>query len=107
MKVGSLGTITSFFCELCSLCLPRKSCLLQGHKDFFLCPPLFFLIFIYFRLCRGSVAALKTLVAGRGFSSCPVACEILVPQPGVKPTSPALEGGFSTTGPPGKSPVVL
>ena len=22
MKVGSLGTITSFFCELCSLCLP-------------------------------------------------------------------------------------
>ena len=68
---------------------------------------LFFLNqFIYFWLGRGSVAALKTLVAGPGFSSCPVACEILVPQPGVKPTSPALEGGFSTTGPPGKSPVV-
>ena len=35
--------------------------------------------------------------------SCPAACEILVPQPGIEPTSPALEGRFFTTGPPGKS----
>ena len=35
--------------------------------------------------------------------SCPVACRILVPQPGIEPASPALEGGFFTTGPPGKS----
>ena len=35
--------------------------------------------------------------------SCPVACGILVPQPGIEPTSPALEGRFLTTGPPGKS----
>ena len=35
---------------------------------------------------------------------CPGACGILVPQPGIKPTSSALEGGFLTTGPPGKSP---
>ena len=35
--------------------------------------------------------------------SCPVACGILVPQPGIKPASPALEGGLLTTGPPGKS----
>ena len=28
---------------------------------------------------------------------------ILVPRPGIKPTSPALEGGFLTPGPPGKS----
>ena len=27
---------------------------------------------------------------------------ILVPQPGIEPTSPALEGGFLTTGPPEK-----
>ena len=33
----------------------------------------------------------------------PVACGTLVPQPGIKPTSPALEGRFLTTGPPGKS----
>ena len=28
----------------------------------------------------------------------------LVPQPGIEPLSPALAGGFLTTGPPGKSP---
>ena len=36
--------------------------------------------------------------------SCPVACGILVPQPGIEPVSPALKGRFFTTGPPGKSP---
>ena len=35
--------------------------------------------------------------------SCPEACGILVPQAGIEPMSPALEGGFLTTGPPGKS----
>ena len=34
-------------------------------------------------------------------------CGTLVPQPGVEPTSPALEGGFLTPGPPGKSPKCL
>ena len=31
------------------------------------------------------------------------ACGILAPQPGIKPTPPALEGKVLTTGPPGKS----
>ena len=35
--------------------------------------------------------------------SCPVACGILIPRPGIEPMSPALEGWFLTTGPPGKS----
>ena len=35
--------------------------------------------------------------------SCSAACRILVPRPGIKPVSPALAGGFLTTGPPGKS----
>ena len=35
--------------------------------------------------------------------SCSVACSILVPQPGIKPTSPELQGRFFTTGLPGKS----
>ena len=35
--------------------------------------------------------------------SCPAACGILVPPPRIEPTSPALEGGFSTTGPPAVS----
>ena len=37
--------------------------------------------------------------------SCPAACGILVPGPGIEPTSPAAESGFFTTGPPGKSQV--
>ena len=46
--------------------------------------------------CLGSVVAVLWL-------SCPVACGILVPRPGIEPASPALEGGFATAGPPGKS----
>ena len=30
-----------------------------------------------------------------------------VPGPGIEPVSPALAGGFLTTGPPGKSPNLL
>ena len=45
--------------------------------------------------CSGSVVAACRL-------SCPAACGILVPQPGIEPT-PALEGGLLTPGPPGKS----
>ena len=37
--------------------------------------------------------------------SCLVACEMLVPRPGIKLLSPALDGGFLTTGPPEKVPV--
>ena len=36
--------------------------------------------------------------------SCPEASGILVPRPGIKPESPALEGGFLTTEPPGEPP---
>ena len=39
--------------------------------------------------------------------SCPVTWGILVPQPGIKPKSPALGGRFLTTGPPGKSLVSI
>ena len=35
--------------------------------------------------------------------SCSSAYGILVPQSGIKPVSSALQGGFLTTGPPGKS----
>ena len=38
---------------------------------------------------------------------CPTACGILVLWPGIKPASPALEGGFLTTGLPGKSQDLL
>ena len=36
--------------------------------------------------------------------SCPEVCGILVPQPAIEPTYPAVEGRVSTTGPPGKYP---
>ena len=41
--------------------------------------------------------------------SCPAACVILVPQPGIKPESPALEVRVTllTTGPPGKSLLIF
>ena len=35
--------------------------------------------------------------------SCFAVCGILVPPPGIEPTSPALQGTFLTSGPPGKS----
>ena len=46
--------------------------------------------------CVSSVVVLHRL-------SCPSACEILVPQTGIEPMSPALQGRLLTTGPPGKS----
>ena len=62
--------------------------------------------------CVGSVVCdmwalllrrMSSVVVPRGLS-CPTACGILVPRPGIEPASPALEGMFFTTGPPGKSP---
>ena len=32
--------------------------------------------------------------------SCPAACGIFVPQPGIESVAPALKGGFLATGPP-------
>ena len=50
-----------------------------------------------------SLRCMSSIAVAHGLS-CPVACGILVPQLGIEPASPALEGGgFSTTGPPGKS----
>ena len=39
--------------------------------------------------------------------SCLVACGILVPRPGIEPVSPVLQGRFLTTGPPGKSLIIV
>ena len=45
----------------------------------------------------------QVLTVAHGFS-CSEARGVLVSQPGVKPTFPALEGGFLTAGLPGTSP---
>ena len=49
---------------------------------------------------------LGKLVVGLGVGAlgltCSTICGILVPQQGIKPLSPALQGEFLTTGPPSK-----
>ena len=55
--------------------------------------------------CRTQILWLRhvsSVVVARGLS-CPTACRISDPQPGIESTSPALEGGFLTNRPPGKS----
>ena len=49
-----------------------------------------------------SLRRVSSVDVARGLS-CPAACGILVPRPGIEPVFPELEGGFFTTGPPGKS----
>ena len=51
---------------------------------------------------RRSDCTTAARVVAHGLSCCP-ARGVLLPGPGIKPTSSALEGGFLTTGPPGKS----
>ena len=73
---------------------------------------LFLFYFIYFGcvlVAAGGLLCCRLLVAA--CTSLVVACEFLVaarmwdliPWPGIEPQSPALEGGFLTTAPPGKS----
>ena len=50
--------------------------------------------------CTGSVVVVHRLRS-------PAACGILVPQSGIRPLPPALQGRFLTTGPSGKSPLFL
>ena len=49
-----------------------------------------------------SLWCVDSVIAVHGLS-CFAACGILLPWPGIKPPSPALQGRFLTTGPPGKS----
>ena len=61
-----------------------------------------FILFIYF----GQVLVVACVIfqcSTWDFSSCPLACGILILWAGIKPESPALEDGFLTTRPPGKS----
>ena len=55
------------------------------------------------RACGFSICGTQTSLVVVYRLSYPMTCGILAPQPGIKATSSALEGRFSTTGPPGKS----
>jgi len=61
------------------------------------CELSFFLFFLNFWLCWVFIAICGLSGVACRFS-CPTTYEILVPQPGIEPTSPALKGRFSTTG---------
>ena len=55
-----------------------------------------------FRIFTVSCWGLSSWHRFSSYDTRPTACGILVSQPGNKPTSPALQGRFLTTGPPGK-----
>ena len=76
---------------LCSLSVSESSLSLLFFFFFFFC--LHWVFIVKRRLSLVSVCQ----------GSCPMACGILVPQPGIEPVSPALEGRFLTTGLTGKS----
>ena len=44
-----------------------------------------------------------SVAAAQGMISCSMACRIVVSRTGIESESPALQGGFSTIGPPGMS----
>ena len=60
------------------------------------------IFFFFFALLGLHCSARVSLVVVE--AQLPVACGLLVSQPGAEFMSPALEGRFLTTGPPGKSP---
>ena len=64
------------------------------------------LLFVYYLASCGmwdlSLWHTSYLVVAGGLS-CPAACEILVPRPGIEPIPHVLTGRFLTTGPPEKS----
>ena len=75
-------------------------------------PSLHLLFFFSFGCTGSSLRHIGVLLLQRMGSrahrlSSPTACGISVPWPGTEPLSFALQGRFSTTGPPGKSPTLL
>ena len=115
--------VSRFSLQTSVLVLPRDTRKIGPYAIFFL-----FFFFFFFPAASGLSCSMRDLfVAARGplsscgvlvFSlslwcagsrarelSCPRACGILVPQPGIKPVSPALEGRFFTARPPGKYPL--
>ena len=56
-----------------------------------------------FVVTHGISSGIHSVAAASRLNS-PMTCGILVPRPRIKLTFPVLQGGFLTTGPPGKSP---
>ena len=76
-------------------------------KKRLVCFKFLFLIFTYLAPSlwhTGSHMGSLVVQMGSVVAGCPTACEVLVPRPGIKLASSALEGEVLTTGPPGTSP---
>ena len=69
-------------------------------------PLILFLIFIYLAALGILLQCEGSLVVAHGLTCC-MAYGILVPLPGIELASPALEGGFLTTGQSAKSSLIL
>ena len=59
--------------------------------------------FFFFFAASGLFCSMRASLVAADRLRCAMACGILVPQLGVKPVSPALEGELSTTAPTEKS----
>ena len=96
---GNLPLKTAYFVYLVSfdsiILIPQEH--LKALVVFF-----FFFFLIYLWLYLLLVVPLRIFNMARRFSS-PTAGGMLVPSSEIEPASPALEGEFLTTGPPGKS----
>ena len=120
-KLDKMLNLTRLDCTWCSFSQPRFSLSTPGcqhhtrqkpYKDKKTWGPQgrFFNFYLFVWLHQVLVVSCGLLwLQGTGsrvgwLRSCPMACGILVPQPGMESTSPILEGGFLTTWIPEKSP---
>ena len=93
--IGAYFLLCFFFLSICSFSFLAASSLSCGTWD------------LHCVMWDFSLQRTESLVVGCQLGSCGLwaqlcACVILVPQAGIKPESPMLQGGFLTTGP-GKS----
>ena len=97
-----LGKISFRFSCCCSVCIPMVRHLCKGRD-----PVCYFLSILFLYLAVSILSwVMQDLLLWHTRAhrlSCSAACGILVPQPGIEPTSSALQGRFLTIGPPGKS----
>ena len=83
-----------------------RNCFTFKKKSMYLCWILVAAHGLLFSCGMWALGHMGSVVAAHGLS-CPMACGILVPQPGIKPMSPALEGRFLTTELPRKYQLLL
>ena len=77
------------------------------YKLLYFCFLVLFFFFFYFLVALGLCCGAQASLVGAHGPNSHAARGILVPWPGIEPTSPTLEGGLLTTGQPGKSLLIF